>query len=258
MLRLSIITCTYNASATLARTLQSIAKQDYKEVEHIIIDGESTDNTLQMVEEYRQVNATLATGHKVIILSEKDNGLYEAMNKGIRMATGDYIVFINAGDTLPEEDTLSKVVAKANEGKDLPGVLFGDTDIVDNEGHFVRHRRLHPKEDLSWKDFRQGMIVCHQAFYAHSSIAKTTLYDPKYRFSADIDWCIRIMKKAEEEGRSLVNVHQVVVNYLAEGMTTSHYKTSLWERFRIMCHHYGVLQTILFHCWFVIRALLVR
>ncbi len=258
MLKISVITCSYNASATIERTLESVLAQDYKGVEHIIIDGKSTDGTVEAAEAYRRESVSRNTGHKVIIVSEHDKGLYDAMNKGLKTAEGDYIVYINAGDVFPDAHTLSDVAKAANKSETLPGVLFGDTDIVDNTGNFLRHRRLHPGKELSWKSFRQGMLVCHQAFYALTSIARQTLYNNRYKYSADVDWCIRVMKECEKEGRKTVNVNRVVVNYLAEGMTTTHHKASLRERFHVMRRHYGLFPTILFHLWFVVRAVVRR
>jgi hypothetical protein len=137
-------------------------------------------------------------------------------------------------------------------------VLYGDTDIVDGEGRFLRHRRLSPPEQLSWKSFRHGMLVCHQTFYARTDFAIATPYDLRYRFSADVDWCIRVMKEAERRQMQLVNLHTVVANYLEEGTTTKNHKASLRERYLVMQHHYGVIPTFLMHCWFAVRALIRR
>ncbi len=253
---ISIITCTFNAAATLHRTLESVALQDYPAVEHILIDGLSTDDTLHIIEQYRQANSLLPTEHTIILRSEKDDGLYYAMNKGISAASGDYLLFLNAGDVFPDEHTLSNIFANINSAEPLPAVLYGNTDIIDNEGHFLRHRRLQPPETLTWKDFQYGMLVCHQAFYTLTSIAKATPYDTRFHFSADFDWCIRVMKAAQTQGLAIVNVHQVVVNYLSEGLTTAHHRASLLERFRIMSLHYGLLRTLALHVWFALRAVL--
>jgi hypothetical protein len=145
-----------------------------------------------------------------------------------------------------------------DEKKTLPGVLYGDTDVVDDEGHFLRHRRLTPPDHLSWRSFRQGMLVCHQAFYVRTNLAKTTLYNLSYRYSADVDWCIRIMKEAERKGLPLKNVHQVVVNYLDGGMSIKNHRASLKERFAVMRSHYGLFQTLCMHVWFVLRAVMKK
>lgn len=194
----------------------------------------------------------------MIVVSEKDRGLYDAMNKGIQKATGDYLVFLNAGDVFPSPDTLELVASSVGDGEELPGVLYGNTDIVDDEGHFLRHRRLQPPERLTWRSFRQGMLVCHQAFYARTDLAKANPYNMQYRFSADVDWCIRVMKAAELQGLPLRNVDAVVVNYLDGGMTVKNHRASLRERFRLMRHHYGLLPTLAMHAWFVLRSALKK
>ena len=133
-------------------------------------------------------------------------------------------------------------------GSELPDVLYGETAIVDQDRHFLRMRRLSAPETLTWKSFKQGMLVCHQAFFPRHTLVEP--YNLKYRFSADFDWCIRIMKKA----RTLHNTHLTIIDYLEEGMTTRNQKASLKERFRIMAKHYGLIGTVAHHAWFVIRA----
>lgn len=238
--KFSIITVTYNAGATLEDTIQSVITQTYRNLEYIIIDGGSKDRTLEIIEQYRPHI------HKVVC--EPDKGLYDAMNKGIKQATGDYICFLNAGDELHEDDTLLLMVHSITEST-LPDVLYGETAIVDEEGHFVRMRRLSAPEHLTWKSFKSGMLVCHQAFFARRDLAEP--FDLRYRFSADFDWCIRVMKKSQ----TLHNTHLTLIDYLNEGMTTRNHKASLKERFRIMCKYYGYIPTVLRHLGFAVRAI---
>jgi len=254
MIKFSIITVTFNAGRAFSTTADSVLSQIYSEVEHIVVDGASTDGTLDLARRYAQRNEESASGHEVVVRSEPDKGIYDAMQKGLNMATGDYVCFLNAGDWLPSADTLLTIADKI----DLdcrPGVLYGDTDIVDDEGRFLFHRRLSPPERLTWRSFRQGMVVCHQAFYARTDIAQTVDYDQSFRLSADVDWCIRVMKKCEEKGLELKNLHSTVVNYLREGQSTRHHRASLKERFRIMARHYGWLPTVALHAWFALRML---
>ena len=256
MLRITYVTITYNAASVLQRTLDSVLAQDYPDILHLIIDGASTDATMQLVDDYIVRSNAADNGHSIQVTSEPDKGIYDAMNKGLRSITGDYVCFLNAGDFLPASDTVSRIVEKV--GDQSPAVLYGDTDIVDGEGRFLHHRRLAPPEHLSWKSFRQGMLVCHQAFYARTDFAIATPYDKQYRYSADVDWCIRIMKAAAKENVPLLNLHTVVVNYTEEGQTTLHHRESLLERYRVMNRHYGYLQTFFMHCWFVVRSVISR
>ena len=250
-MKVSIITITFNAARTLQRTLDSVACQTYADIEHLIIDGASKDDTLQIAERYQQQSR-----HAVVIQSEPDKGLYDAMNKGLQKATGDYLVFLNAGDTLYAPDTI-EVVANCQQltanSHSAPAVIYGDTAITDAEGNFLHLRTHRPPETLTWKSFKQGMLVCHQAFYVRTDIAKKFPYDLQYRHSADVDWCIRVMREADRQGLTLVNTHTILANFEEGGDTTQHHRDSLKERFRVMAHHYGLLQTIMLHGWFVIR-----
>ena len=241
--KFSIITVCYNAEATLEDTIQSVISQTYHHVEYIIVDGASKDRTMDIVNRYRDRIA--------VVVSEPDKGLYDAMNKGIRLATGDYLCFLNAGDSFHEDDTLQQMVHSIHTLQ-LPDVLYGETELVDHEGHFLRMRRLQAPEHLTWKSFRQGMLVCHQAFFPRRNLVMP--YDLRYRFSADFDWCIKIMKKS----KVLHNTHLTLIDYLAEGMTTRNHQASLKERFRIMAKHYGLISTVAHHAWFVFRLLLKK
>ena len=228
-MKVSIVTITYNAARTLQRTLDSVACQTYADIEHLIIDGASKDDTLAIAERYQSQSR-----HTVVVRSEPDRGLYDAMNKGLQKATGEYLVFLNAGDSLYAPDTIETVV---------------------KEGNFLHLRRHRPPEQLSWKSFKHGMLVCHQAFYVRTDIAKKFPYDLQYRHSADVDWCIRVMREADRQGLTLVNTHTILANFEEGGDTTQHHRDSLKERFKIMMHHYGLVQTVVMHAWFVIRSL---
>ena len=254
----TITTVTYNAEATLERTLKSVASQDYARIEHLIIDGCSTDHTLSLVQRYVEENQAR---HNIRLISEPDSGLYDAMNKALLTATGDYIVFLNAGDCLHSTDTISALAQEADWIKgeyNHPAVLYGDTHLVDNDGKFLRRRRLTPPERLTPDTFRDGMRVCHQSFYVRTDIAKQELYNLTYRYSADFDWCIRIIRRATRRRFRITNTHLVLTDYLNEGMTTRNQRASLMERMHIMAHYYGWPSTILKHCWFVIRAIIKR
>lgn len=242
--KFSIITVTYNAASVIEPTLRSIAMQSYKNYEFLLIDGASSDGTVDVVK-----NSGVHATH---IISERDNGLYDAMNKGMALATGDYLCFLNAGDAFHSSDTLEKIVEAVAYESSLPDVLYGETTEVDSDRNFVRMRRLQAPEHLDWKSFKQGMLVCHQAFLAKRTIAP--LYDLQYRLSGDVDWCIRVMKSSKR----LVNVKLTIIDYLQDGLSIKHHRASLKERFRIMCNHYGIFSTVCHHLWFVVRAVIKR
>ena len=185
MIRITYVTITYNAEKMLKRTLDSVLQQDYPDIVHLIIDGASTDGTLEMVNDYIEHSNAANNGHRIQVTSEPDKGIYDAMNKGLRSLDGDYVCFLNAGDFLPSSDTVSRIVEAISQRDDNPAVLYGDTNIVDADGHFLHPRRLSPPEYLTWKSFRHGMLVCHQAFYARTDFAIATPYDQQFRYSAD-------------------------------------------------------------------------
>lgn len=262
MIRFTIATVCYNAGHLIGRTIQSVEQQDYKGIEHLIIDGNSQDETLAQIHFYQQRNSRSKNPHEIVCRSEPDRGIYDAMNKALRLATGDYILYLNAGDVFHAPDVLSRIAAmleaSANR-RQRPAVIYGNTDIVDENGDFVRHRRLAPPERLSWTSFKQGMLVCHQAFFARLDIAKKFMYDDEhYRLSADFDWCIRIMKEAARLKLPLLNAHLIVADFLEGGMSKQRHKESLLERYEIMCRHYGKFSAFLQHCWFVVRSVLKR
>ena len=130
--KFSVITVTYNAASVLEDTIQSVISQTYHHVEYIIVDGASKDGTLSIVDRYRD--------RITRVVSEPDRGLYDAMNKGIRLATGDYLCFLNAGDSFHEDDTLQQMVHTLTSLTELPDVIYGETALVDKEGHFIRMR----------------------------------------------------------------------------------------------------------------------
>ena len=242
--KFSIITVTYNAASVIMPTLESVIAQGYTDYEYILVDGGSKDDTVAIAK-----TSGIQFAH---VISERDKGIYDAMNKGISLATGDYLCFLNAGDAFYAPDTLQTIAGAIADENELPDVLYGETAEVDDSRKFVRMRRLQAPEKLDWRSFRNGMLVCHQAFYARRGIAP--MYDLKYHLSADVDWCIKVMKRAKK----MVNVNATVVNYLQNGISLQCHRQSLIERFKIMSKHYGLLPTIGRHIWFVIRAIVKR
>ena len=236
---ITIITICYNAQATISRTLESIQAQTYTELEYLVIDGASKDATLELVSQLAP---------RAQVFSERDHGLYDAMNKGLKRATGDYVWYINAGDALPSPTTVEELVVDAFSGGQIPDVIYGDTRLIDSEGKELGLRRLRPPHELTWRSFKEGMLVCHQAFIVRRTLAP--LYNLRYRFSSDVDWCIRVLKEA----KVCYFIDRPIALYLNEGTTTANHRASLIERFEIMSEHYGLWRTLLKH----LRFLFVR
>lgn len=234
----SIITVCYNAADDLQRTIASVDSQTCRLFEHIIIDGASTDHTADIL------GKSVSPLRKIV--SEPDKGIYDAMNKGLGRASGDYLIFLNAGDRFHDVDTL-KTYADFIEANDRPGIVYGQTSLVDAAGKYVGERHLTAPESLTYKSFSQGMLVCHQSMAVLRRIAP--LYNTRYRFSADYDWCVQCL----QHSRRNVYTGKVMCDYLSEGMTTANRRASLMERFRIMSHYYGFLPTLVRHMGFIRR-----
>lgn len=235
----SIITVTYNAASVITPTLQSVKAQHFSDFEHLIIDGASKDDTVKIAQ-----NAGI---EQLRVLSEPDKGLYDAMNKGLRRATGKYLIFLNAGDAFADGDTLDRLAECAKEN---PGIIYGQTQLVNAKREVVGMRHLTAPEHLTADSFKRGMLVCHQAFVARKDIVRA--YDLAYRFSADYDWCVRCLQKSDKN--SYVG-DRPIINFLTDGLTDKYHKASLKERFHIMCRHYGTLPTIMRHISFIPRYL---
>ena len=235
----SIITVTWNAASVIMPTLESVRRQTSSDYEMLIIDGASSDDTLAIVK-----RASIAA---LRVFSEPDKGLYDAMNKGLARARGRYLVFLNAGDTFADDAVLARLARLAT---DNPGVIYGQTQLVDEQRNVVGKRHLTAPKRLTADSFLNGMVVCHQAFVVRRDLAPE--YDLQYRLSADYDWCIRVLQKSPANAYA---GSAPIISYLADGMTTRHHRASLWERYRIMCRHYGTMRATLRHFGFLPRYL---
>jgi glycosyltransferase involved in cell wall biosynthesis len=226
---LSVITVVYNNVSDIERTLLSVLGQTYPNIEYIVIDGQSTDGTLPIIEKY---------GNRIAkILSEPDEDIYDAMNKGLAIATGDYVLFMNSGDGFYSTETVANVFAT----DDNADIYYGETEMIDASGKSLGRRRHAAPADFTWKSFKYGMNVSHQAIYIKRAL--TERYDRQYQLSADIDWILRAVKKAKK----IVNVNQYVAKYKVGGMSKHKHRQSLTERFDIMRRYYGLLPTVINH-----------
>jgi len=207
----------------------SVLGQTYPNIEYVIVDGLSTDGTLDIIKKYQDKISKL--------ISEKDKGIYDAMNKGLAAAKGDYVPFMNSGDEFYANDTISKVFATA-EGADI---YYGETEMINENGESLGQRRHKAPEKFTWRSFKYGMSISHQAIYVKRSIAE--LFNREYELSADIDWILNAAKRA----KTIVNTHQYVAKYMVGGMSKKRHRQSLKERFDIMKRHYGLAPTLFNH-----------
>lgn len=238
MVKVSVITVVWNAATELERTLSNLSALDRSaaELEVVVIDGASTDGTPEVMERYREL---ISYG-----VSEPDGGLYDAMNKGIRAATGDYLWFVNAGDTVYGTDVLTKLFGA---GEPRADVYYGEALIVSPEGVALglRRKRL-PRGGLTWRSLERGMVVCHQSFIVRREIAP--LYDTqRYALAADIDWVIECLKRAS----TVRDTGSILSCFATGGVSTRRRRASWRERWNIMVRHYGLARTLRSHAGFV-------
>lgn len=238
--KISIITIVYNNVRDIEYTILSVLKQTYTNIEYIIIDGKSSDGTLARIEKY--------SSNISILVSEKDKGIYDAMNKGLALATGEYVLFLNSGDELYDEKTLQIVIEKGENAD----IIYGETKLIDEKRNVLGDRRHKAPAQFSWKSFQYGMNICHQAIYVKRII--TAPYNTKYQLSADIDWVIEAAKKA----RTTQNVHTYVARYLVGGMSQKRHQQSLKERFDIFKTHYGTFRNWFNHGIIAMRLIVYR
>ncbi|MBM6759073.1 glycosyltransferase family 2 protein [Bacteroides mediterraneensis] len=170
-MRISVITVCYNTVSTIEKTILSVINQSYKDLEYIIIDGNSKDGTVDIIKKYSE-NIT----HWI---SEPDKGIYDAMNKGIAIATGDYICFMNAGDTFHSNSTIMDVVQCIN--KNNPDIIYGDTNFIYEWG-----QKIQKPEPLI--NLNNQMVFCHLSSLVKSQLIKQQLFDTKFKISADYNF----------------------------------------------------------------------
>ena len=218
---ISIVTVVYNCEDTIENTLISILSQSYEHKELIVVDGKSTDNTLSIVKKYKDKIS--------IIISEHDSGIYDAMNKGVKYVKGDWVCFMNSGDTFYNSNVLTEVAPFLNEQNDI---VYGDTDSITQLGHIFDKAK-----DPDY--IKINMPCCHQSCFARSSLLKKNPFDLTYRIVADYNFIYQsyynkvIIKK--------INV--IVATYnAAEGFSAANKYRAFKEILRI--HNYSCYSPI--------------
>ena len=232
---ISVLTVVYNSEEFIERTILSVLSQTYPNIEHIILDGASKDNTLSIIKKYND-----KIGYWK---SEKDSGIYDAMNKVQTLSTADYVMFLNSGDEFNDADVLANVFSKTTNAD----VYYGDTLITDDYGKPLHHRRLRPPQQLKWTDFRYGMLVCHQSIIIKKELSSS--YNTSYRIAADIDWAIRSVKNAN----TIINSQLTISKFMEGGMSSIHHRKGLQERFSILTKHFGLVPNLLVHFYMILR-----
>lgn len=179
-MKVSVITVCYNAAGTIEETIKSVLAQTYKNIDFVIIDGQSSDDTLGIIGRYRDQIA--------VIVSEKDCGIYDAMNKGIQAATGEVVFFLNADDVFYNETVIEKIV-NVFVKHDID-ILYGDVVLLDDGKTVIK------RHSLLDKMYFLHNTICHQAIFSRAGVFKQYgLFDTAFKLSADYEWLLRVLFK---------------------------------------------------------------
>jgi len=233
-LKISVVTVSYNSVTTLERALKSVAEQDWSAIEHIVIDGASTDQSMKIIESYRSLLAH--------VVSEPDKGIYDAMNKGMDLASGDVVCFLNADDHYSHKRVLSTVASQMLEHR--LDVLMGDVGFFhkQNPQRLVRRYRsdrFQPKR-LAW-----GWMPAHPAlFLSRQVVQRVGRFKTDYRIAGDYEYIVRVFHEHEVRYRHLP---EVLVNMQIGGASTGGFRAKLRLNREVLraCRENGLQTNIL-------------
>lgn len=200
MFKFSIITVCYNANDSISKTIESVLSQNFESVEYIIIDGRSTDGTVEIIKQYE---------NKIDkFISEPDNGIYDAMNKGSRYATGDWILFMNSGDTFANENVLKDVAEKIQNESD---VVYGDNLMVYKSKTIYHKAKFFSKWDIN-------LPFNHQSSFVRTKLARENPFDLKYKIAGDYNFFYNLYKSEKK----FQYIPIPIANYAMDGMSQDH------------------------------------
>ena len=240
-MKITIITVVFNDKEGLLKTIQSLREQTFDDFEYIVIDGSSTDSTLQILQEQADIINQ--------VVSEIDKGIYDAMNKGIGLANGEYVNFMNAGDTFADAHVLSQVVREIQLDCCSSHIYYGD--------HFVHGSRRNDglvKAKIINKILK-GMVCCHQSMFFSLEVLKNQYYSLDFGTAADYELVLRLYKNGSKFSRM---VGLPIVNYSAGGISdTRRVRSLLWAHQAVKTHGYSTLITEMYLCFKLFRAFLV-
>lgn len=180
--KISIITICYNSDRFIEKTIKSVTNQSYRNFEYIIVDGHSKDNTINIIKQYEDKVTKW--------ISEPDRGIYDAMNKGIKMATGDWIIFMNSGDNFVDNNVLSSIFDKAVDEKTL--IIYGN--VINDWGTYKEYKKAYPLKTISYR-----MPFCHQAAFVRRAVLIENQFDLSYKYAADYNQFYNLFYKYSQQ-----------------------------------------------------------
>lgn len=213
---ISIITVSFNAEATIRRTIESVLSQLYTNYEYIVVDGKSSDRTYEIISSYDDKFEK----HGIIYehISEKDTGIYNAMNKAVKLAKGKWITFMNADDYYADSSVLERVFDEKHKFSDID-IIYGDVNLDD--GGKITLERARPIEQIT-----KWMVFSHQSSFVRNEIQMEYGFNEKFRISADYDMLLRCYL----DGKRFKYINVIVANFSCDGLTgnsENKYKTYL-------------------------------
>ena len=219
--KITIITVCYNAEHTIENTIRSVLNQSYSNLEYIIVDGLSNDNTIEIINSYR----TKFINKKIpfVIISEKDMGIYDAMNKGIEAAQGQWILFMNSDDKIADSSVLLKVFSKDNSGID---VIYGDSIQYDE-------KKKYPIKAKPIEMLPKRMPFMHQAVFVRSNLCKRYKFDLSYKLCSDYDFFFKLYS----EGVNFKRIDLTICYYYIGGVSGNNQLKALKEVIAIKKKH---------------------
>lgn len=230
----SIITVVFNDEENIEKTIESIQSQTFRDFEYIVVDGGSNDNTLNILKKYCEIID--------ILISEKDHGIYDAMNKGVLSSSGKYISFMNSGDTYFSTNTLETVRNELNNAD----VFYGLTELIDKQGNKILHK---PESPLR---FYFNLPFNHQSVFIRTAVHKDNLYDIRYRVYADLLLFFRLSKKNFTFKESNI----IVATYDTTGISSNVTINILIERFKAGNLIHGRVKNFLLFSFFALRRII--
>jgi glycosyltransferase involved in cell wall biosynthesis len=237
MYKFSIITVVYNAKDALEKTVESLRSQTCSNYEHIIVDGGSSDGTTEYIKSLEYNN--------IKYISEKDNGIYDAMNKGIGLASGEYLLFLNAADTFGSDNLLENITNKIEQNN--PKIIYGGANVYSEDGKFIS--LLKPFE-LNKKNLNRyaTRVVCHQSIFVHRDIVKS--YSDKYRLKGELNWYYDLVESTNKN--EIVKLDEMVCNYFLGGTGDKNFLENYVERISVLREHNSFFRFILNFPFFII------
>lgn len=234
MIKVSVITVCRNEELTINATLKSVLHQTYNNIEYVVIDGDSNDKTKDVIKQYK---------NKIYFISEPDRGIFDAMNKGIQLASGKLLIFMNSGDCFYDDDVISRIVKQATTT---------DADVIYGEAYWVKTKELrdYSNVDIPFLTFDS---ICHQAMITKkSAFATVGLFDTSLQISADYDW---ILKSKRKYKLKYVYTPILIVKYKGDGVSSNKDLFNL-ERNIILNRYFNKYELFVYHNFYKIEDFL--